>query len=94
MVKVLIINDDNHENYVCTETATFSTVGRFMKEKLLKPHNEEYVIKFVYVCNPPEALDDENFDNDFDVLNCGELNNSRYLEIFNRFWENGDEYRG
>lgn len=92
MIKVLCLNDDNHADCFLTENEFFSNAGDFMRKKLLKPHNEEFVVKYVYCCDPPEALNDEDFDDEFDVLNCHYTNREDFIEIFNKFWEGGDEY--
>lgn len=101
-IKVLALDDDNHEVCFVTENEYFSTAAEFMKAKLLKPHAEEYQIRSVALCSPPKALEDmpeDEFDHMFIVLadeyrpqNLEEKRRCDRLKAFNAFWDNGEEF--
>lgn len=101
-IKVLALDDDNHEVCFITENEYFSTAAEFMKAKLLKPHAEEYQIRSVALCSPPKSLEEipeDEFNHMFimltDEYHPQGLDGKRQAErikVFNTFWNNGEEF--
>lgn len=102
-IKVLCLNDDNHSKSYITKSRYFNNAADFMKNCLLLPHDEEYEVREVYICNPQGELADLNEDEFlymFDLLDLthhlDEIDNDvfRNREIaFDLFWENADEWQ-
>ena len=101
MIKVLALNDDNHGTCFVTKNKVYYNEVRFMEECLLKPHNEEYVVRGVHICEPSgalEALDENEFINMFTLLEVSpeDINSIATLkdreDIFDLFFDNGTKY--
>lgn len=99
-VKVLALNDDNHDRSYVTIDKYFSNCADFAKACLLNPHNSKYEVREVYVCDPQgqlSTLTEDSFNEAFELLDQP----LRYVpaeklelrkEIFNLFWENGEDW--
>lgn len=101
MIKVLALNDDNHATCFVTKNKVYHNVAQFMEECLLKPHNEEYVVRGVHICDPLgalEVIDENEFINMFYLLEASpeDINSSATLEdredAFYLFFDNGTKY--
>ena len=103
-IKVLALNDDNHERAYVTLNSYYSNCADFAKDCLLQPHNNEYEVREVYICDPQGALaemSEDDFIMAFELLEqrpMALLAKSRALydarnNKFELFWENGEEWR-
>lgn len=104
-VKVLALNDDNHERCYATKRDLFSNCASFAKELLLNSHMEQYEVREVAIIYPQGALaemNEDEFNRLFDLLACedpdrlAEGRPDLYKErqaAFDLFWENGEEWR-
>lgn len=104
-IKVLALNDDNHSKCYVTKWDFFSDCATFAKELLLAPHTETYEVREVYICDPQGELanwDEEKFCDMFSLLDgcspdeLAERDPEKYRlrqEMFEIFWENGEEWR-
>lgn len=101
-IQVIALNDDNHAKSYITREKHYSNFANFTKECLLKPHDCEYEIREVYICEPAgelaEMVEDE-FLYMFDLLDgCidPDKTDKKYDEdrefAFNLFWENGEAW--
>ena len=100
MIKVIALNDDNHAPCFATKDTVYSDVRDFMNACLLKPHEEEYEVRGVYICGPLGELKDmekDTFNDAFSLLECKPSNlpedkekeRSKYFDLF---FDNGDPY--
>ena len=64
-IQVLALNDDNHGTCFVTRGSFYSNAADFMHKCLLKPHTEEYEVRFTYICDI--APEEEDL---FDLLAC------------------------
>lgn len=93
-VRVLALNDDNHETSFVTELSYYPNVVSFMREVLLKPHKAEFEVRSILLLDLDEYEQD-----DFDLLDTTYDPSKLYYEdpekaekrfkIFNKFWEIG-----
>ncbi len=102
MVKVIALNDDNHDTYFVTKETVYSNAKSFMESCLLKPHYTDYRVRGVYICDPLGKLidmEEEDFHNAFNLLSTkpSDLIGSNRVEefakrndYFDLFFENGD----
>ena len=101
-IQVIALNDDNHAKSYITREKHYYDFANFAKECLLKPHDCEYEIREVYICEPAgelaEMVEDE-FLYMFDLLDgCidPDKTDKKYDEdrefAFNLFWENGEAW--
>lgn len=92
--KILIVNDDNHDDEYCFEDKT-----KFCAESAVKflalPHTENYEVKLAYIFDIEEIFQEKHFDftsrECFDIVyNMFEnviLDNDNYIDSFNELWE-------
>lgn len=95
-IQVIALDDDNHAKSYITREKHYSNFADFAKKCLLKPHDCEYEIREVCICEPQgelaEIAEDEFFDM-FDLLDgCidPDKTNEDREAAFNLFWENGE----
>lgn len=103
VIKVLALNDDNHDKKYVTYGSVFNDCKEFMTECLLRSHTDNYEIKEFYICDPPAAyahLSDDELIHIFDLLisdpeSLVRYNYDLFLErtkLFTEVWENGDTW--
>ena len=84
-IRVLALNDDNHESSFHSEwskTPWYNHMS-FIKH-LAKPHDWEYEIKCVYLLD----IEDEKLEKAFDLVqNPGKASLLDYLLAFEKLWE-------
>ena len=101
-IQVIALNDDNHAKSYITREKRYYHFAEFAKKCLLKPHDCEYKIREVYICEPQGELaemDEDEFLYMFDLLD-GRIDpnktDKKYDEVrelaFNLFWENGEAW--
>lgn len=97
-IKVLALNDDNHETCFVTYGSYFFNSKQFMKECLLKSHTSIYEVRGVYICEIDEWEENcEELDEMFDKLACcyypeklAQENPQKFNErtaAFDKLWE-------
>ena len=103
VIRVIALNDDNHDTCFVTKDTMYYNAKRFMEGCLLNPHGDQYIIRGVCICDPPNKLaemDEDEFCNEFsllehkpqDLIANGGLNLlAKRNDIFEKFWENGRE---
>lgn len=101
-IQVIALNDDNHAKSYATREKYYSNFADFAKECLLKPHDCEYEIREVYICEPQGKLAEifvDEFLYMFDLLDRSigpSKIGKRYDEdrdfAFKLFWENGETW--
>ena len=70
-IKVLALNDDNHGTCFATYGSYFSDAAQFMQERLLRPHDERYEVRMVYLCDEfPDEVWEAGLDRSFDMVAC------------------------
>lgn len=104
MIKVIALNDDNHDTCFVTKETVYSNVKNFMESCLLKPHVEDYRVRGVYICDPLGKLidmEEEDFYSAFNLLSIKPsvlIRDNRIEELvkrndyFDLFFDNGDPY--
>ena len=88
-IRVLALNDDNHETSFHTEgnKEGYCTHMSFIK-MLAKPHDCEYEIRCVYLLD----VEDEKTECAFDVVQCaGKTKLVDYMLAFETLWEHSTE---
>ena len=103
-IKVLVLNDDNHDKAYVTISKYYGNCANFAKECLLQPHEDEYEMREVYICDPQgelAAMDEDEFICAFELLEQDPMDllakrralyNQR-RKMFDLFWKNGEEWR-
>ncbi|MBQ8792903.1 MAG: hypothetical protein IJZ62_04820 [Clostridia bacterium] len=90
-LRVLGLNDDNHETSFHTECAVhyYNHVG--LIEELAKPHDFEYEVRWIYLVDFDE--DDVQLIEDFEIVS-GNINRGfvEFTESFNRLWEKSKDH--
>ena len=100
MIKVIALNDDNHSPCFATKDTVYNNVRDFMNGCILKPHEEEYEVRGVYICEPLgklKEIEEETFIDAFSLLECKPSNISENEkkernDYFDLFFDNGDPY--
>lgn len=106
-IKVLALNDDNHETVYITLNEYYFNIVDFATKCLLKPHDCTYDVRAIYICDYPEVLEnllgETEFIKGFDLLACisrpAQLffqDKKKWAErqkAFELFWENGEKWR-
>ena len=78
MIRVLAMNDDNHEpSFVLEDGTVYSCASRFICNCLAKSHSEEYDVRMFYICDDfkgtgCEELSDDEVNSLFYCVDCGE----------------------
>lgn len=88
-IRVLALNDDNHETSFHTEWSKdgYHTHMQFI-QMLAKPHDWEYEVRCVYLLD----VNDEKTERAFDVVQCaGKVKLLDYLLAFETLWEHSTE---
>ena len=96
MIRVLALNDDNHEtSYTTEEGQRFYSASEFITKVLAKPHTEEYIVRGYAIIDEPEgalaALDEDEIITVFDQVANDFLGKMSFEEAFNLLWESSDE---
>jgi hypothetical protein len=103
-IKVLALNDDNHEISFATKDYVYGSVRDFMEVCLLNPHNDTYVVRGVYICDPSESfadMDEDEWIETFDLVATSSRNIigdnreellAKKTEYFEKLWEEGNKY--
>jgi hypothetical protein len=85
MIRVLALNDDNHATYFTTEHGVkYYNSVEFINECLAKPHEVEYVVRGIYICDEFEGIDEEELGDRFDCVGEGK---DYYIYNFNESFE-------
>lgn len=97
-IRVLALNDDNHETMFITEDMNiYSTARSIMIHRLCQPHIESYDIKGFAIIDEFAGnlanFEDEEVDRMFDcirgLLTCSD---EEFLKYFDLFWSSSKEY--
>lgn len=97
MIRVLALNDDNHEtSFTIEDGRRFYTKFEFITEVLAKPHAEEYVVRGYAIIDEPEGrladYECEQVDAIFDlVANDFSCDIVTFEEGFDLIWETSGE---
>lgn len=92
VIRVLALDDDNHDSMFATEEGETFENARFLLEKLGKPHSETYDIRgfcLIDYVGPAEKLDDALVDWLFGYVGgfATAPKGYTYAEAFNLLWE-------
>ena len=85
-IKVLALNDDNHETCFVTLGSYFPNSKTFMKECLLKPHTIAYEVRGIYACDEWSEDEEHLLDEYFDLL-AGNYYPEKLFMISPETWE-------
>lgn len=103
-IKVLALNDDNHEICFATMDYVYYSARDFMESCLCKPHGDTYVIRGIHICEPPESfehLSDDEWISVFDLVEqkpvnlfgCGRGEDvMKRIAHFEKLWKEGNKY--
>ena len=89
VIRVLALNDDNHETsfHVEGSKGDYHTHMSFIK-MLAEPHDCKYEIRCVYLLD----VEDEKTERAFDIVQCaGKAKLNDYLTAFETLWEHSTE---
>lgn len=106
-IRVLALNDDNHNTCFITRQKYYSNASSFMNECLVRPHTDFYDIRFVTILDFGDRsenwtdISEDKFNYMFDLLSCTsdpmrlERNNPEKAVdrrvAFDIFWSKGQE---
>ena len=89
MIRILVTNDDCHDNVYRFRDGTYQDV-RDLLEELAQPHTETYEIKYLYWLD----CDDDNNEgctlsevNIFEEFTTDGINQDRYEVLFDILWK-------
>lgn len=97
MIRVLALNDDNHDtSFACEDGRTFTRASTFITECLAKPHSEEYIVRGFCIIDevrgPLAAYNNDDIDAMFYALeDVARYEGKDFLEMFNLLWESSSE---
>ena len=61
-IQVLALNDDNHATSFALRGKVFHNYMSFIRECLAKPHQNEFEIRGIYICDDYDGIDMETMD--------------------------------
>jgi len=96
VIRVLALDDDNHDSMFATEEGETFENARFLLEKLGKPHTETYDIRgfcLIDYVGPAEKLDDALVDWLFGYVGGFAIapEGYTYAEAFDILWESSQK---
>lgn len=87
MIRVLALNDDNHETFFVREDGTrYHDAQDFIKNCLAMPHSTEYNIRGIYLCDEFEGIDDEELEAMFMCVEHGSYHEYSFVDSFDKLW--------
>ena len=87
MIRVLALNDDNHETFFIREDGTrYDDTQDFIKNCLAMPHLTEYNIRGIYLCDKFKGIDDEEFEAMFMCIEQGSYREYSFVDSFDKLW--------
>lgn len=84
--RVLALNDDNHDTCFCDERGFRHYGCTAFIYHLARPHGVTYKVRYVYLGDMPEDMDDI-----FDAVRSGK-SNIPYEVAFEQLWAIGEEF--
>ena len=88
MLRVLALNDDNHETFFVREDGTrYHDAQDFIKNCLTMPHSTEYNIRGIYLCDEFDGIDDEELEAMFMGVEDGSsYRGYSFVDSFDKLW--------
>ena len=95
-IQVLALNDDNHAISFALRGKVFSNYMSFIRECLAKPHQNEFEIRGIYICDYYEGIDMETMDILFSLVETDPkyLDGAKLVQrqrAFSTLWEVADK---
>lgn len=95
-IQVLALNDDNHATNFALRGKVFHSPIDFMKNCLAKPHEHEFEIRGVYLCDEFEDFDEDTLCQMFDLVetdpkHLNEAETIKRQRAFSTLWEIADK---
>lgn len=95
-IQVLALNDDNHATSFALRGKVFGNYLSFIRECLAKPHQNEFEIRGIYICDEYEGIDEETMDILFSLVEADpkyldEVEFTQRQRAFSTLWEVADK---
>lgn len=84
MIRVLALNDDNHDTTFYLENDSAGYGMRGLLKALVCSHSESYHIRYVYLIDIPD--DDTKAQEAFDIIDCNIKSKMSWSEAYDFLW--------
>ena len=96
MIRVLCMNDDNHDSqFVTSDWNTYSNANAFITERLAQPHSDSYEIRGFHLCDHENipGIDEDDVMRLFDItLGYIEVPEDEWRAVFETLWHHSSEW--
>jgi hypothetical protein len=96
IVRVLCLNDDNHDaQFVTEDWHIYSDVNSFITHRLAQPHTDNYEVRGFHLCDHDDipGISEEDVIRLFDIALCRiDVPENEWRAVFETLWHHSSEW--